>query len=75
MVTDKKPPSIRWEYNQSNRIMSIPFNEIPCMLLVAQDYQCHQRKTCIKLARSTTNKTRKFGNHAFGQENIDLSTF
>ena len=38
MLTEKKLPSIRWEYSQSNGNMSTPFNGIPYMLLVAQDY-------------------------------------
>ena len=40
--------------------MSIPFNGISCMLLVAQDYtSVIKGKTCIKLARSTTKNTKK----------------
>ena len=66
MITEKKLPSIRCEYNQSNGNMSILFNGIPYMLLVAQDYQCHQGKDmhkASKLARSTIKKTKKFSYH------------
>ena len=65
MVTDKKPPSIRWEYNQSNRIMSIPFNEIPCMLLVAQDYQCHQAKDMHKASKAHYQQDKKIRQSCF----------
>ena len=51
MVTKKKLPSIRWEYNQSNGNMSIPFNGIPYMLLVAQNYRCHQGKDMHKASK------------------------
>ena len=61
MVTGKKLLNIRWEYNRSNGNMSMPFNGIPYMLLVAQDYQCHQGKRMHKA--STTKKTKKFSNH------------
>ena len=51
MVTEKKLPSILWEYNQSNGDKSISFNGIPYMLLVAQDYQCNQRKDMHKASK------------------------
>ena len=59
IVTKKKLPSIRWEYNQSNGNMSIPFNGIPYMLLVAQDYQCHQGKDMHKASKEHYQKDKK----------------
>ena len=59
MLTEKKLPSIRWEYNQSNGNMSIPFNGIPYMLLVAQDYQCHQGKDIHKASKELYQKDKK----------------
>ena len=59
MVTEKKLPSIRWEYNQSNGNLSIPFNGILYMLLVAQDYQCHQGKDMHKASKEHYQKDKK----------------
>ena len=59
MVTDKKLPSVRWEYNQSYGNMSIPFNGIRYMLLVAQDYQCHQGKDMHKASKEHYQKDKK----------------
>ena len=59
VVTKKKLPSIRWEHNQSNGNMSIPFNGILYMLLVPQNYQCHQGKDMHKASKEhyQTDKT------------------
>ena len=59
MVTEKKLSGIRWEYNQSNGNLSIPFNGIPYMLLVAQDYQCHQGKDMHKASKEHYQKDKK----------------
>ena len=59
MVTKKKLPSICWEYNQSNGNMSIPFNEIPYMLLVAKVYQCHRGKDIHRASKEHCQKGTK----------------
>ena len=59
MITEKKLPSILCEYNQSNGNMSILFNGIPYMLLVAQDYQCHQGKDMHKASKEHYQKDKK----------------
>ena len=51
VVTKKKLPSIRWEYNQSNGNMPIPFNGILYILLVPQNYQFHQGKDKHKASK------------------------
>ena len=42
---------MHWKYNQSNGNISIPFNRIPYMLLVAQNYRCHQGKDMHKASK------------------------
>ena len=59
MVTGKKLLNIRWEYNRSNGNMSMPFNGISYMLLVAQDYQCHQGKRMHKASKEHYKKDKK----------------
>ena len=51
MVNEKKLSSSGWEYNQSDGNMSIPFNGIPYMFLVAQDCQCRQGKDMHKTSK------------------------
>ena len=51
VVTKKKLPSIRWDYNQSSGNMLIPFNGILYMLLVPQSYQYHQGKDTHKASK------------------------
>ena len=75
MVTEKKLSSIFWKFNQCNRKMSIPFKGRPYMLLVAQDYQCHQGKDKhIASKEHYQNDKKKFSNHhwmivSWNQEN------
>ena len=66
MVTEKKLSSICWKFNQSNRKMSIPFKGRPYMLLVAQDYQCHQGKD-----KHITNKEHYQNDKKIQQSSLD----
>ena len=59
MVTEKKLPSIYWEYNNSNRNMSIPFNGIPYIPLVAQDCQYHEGKDMHEASKEHYRKDKK----------------